>query len=244
MSIVEKARKPLGRKAYGSIPHLSGSRVGPSDWHIEDGQARVLCAQVRDEHDRVIVREKLDGSNVAVARIDDEIYPLIRAGYRAEDSHYLMHHLFAKWVAARRARFKSMLMNGERVGGEWLLQAHGTRYDIRHPDELFVGFDILRESTRMLNDDFVGRCHDNGVPVAALLSDGPSLSITDAMGKLGTYGFHRALDPVEGAVWRVESRRGVEFLAKFVRHNKQDGHYLDSETHGDPIWNWPIGDLG
>lgn len=32
-------RKPLGRKLYGSIPHLPGSRLGPGDHHCQAGQA-------------------------------------------------------------------------------------------------------------------------------------------------------------------------------------------------------------
>ncbi len=56
------------------------------------------------------------------------------------------------------------------------------------------------------------------------------------MATLGTYGFHGALDPVEGVVWRVEHRGKVDFLAKFVRPDKVDGLYLEK---GAPIvWNW------
>jgi hypothetical protein len=31
MNTREKPHKPLGKKAYGSIPHLPGSRRGPAD---------------------------------------------------------------------------------------------------------------------------------------------------------------------------------------------------------------------
>lgn len=34
--------KPLGHKAYGSIPHLPTSRLGPGDHHVTEGQARIL----------------------------------------------------------------------------------------------------------------------------------------------------------------------------------------------------------
>src|SRR3546814_3813580 len=82
----QRPPKPLGRKSYGSIPHLPNSRVGPADWHISEGQAAIACQSLRDGADRVIVTEKLDGSNVGIARIGDAVVPLIRAGYHASDS--------------------------------------------------------------------------------------------------------------------------------------------------------------
>jgi hypothetical protein len=99
------------------------SRLGPGDYHCHEGQARIATETLRDRHDRVIVTEKLDGSNVAVANVGGEIFPLTRA----------------------------------------------------------------------------------------------------------------AIDPVEGAVWRVERRGKFDFMAKFVRHDKSDGKYLASVTGGDPV---------
>ena len=37
-----KPIKPLGKRAYGSIPHLPGSRRGPSDKGLSDQQAAIL----------------------------------------------------------------------------------------------------------------------------------------------------------------------------------------------------------
>ena len=68
----------LGHKAYGSIPHLPGSRTGPSDRHIDEPSARRLtvgCAS----GERVLVREKLDGTCVAVACHEGEIVALLGA---------------------------------------------------------------------------------------------------------------------------------------------------------------------
>ncbi|WP_202614648.1 RNA ligase family protein, partial [Escherichia coli] len=78
-----KPEKPLGRKAYGSIPHLPGSRLGPADHHCHEGQARICCEKPRDRHDRIIVTEKLDGGNVAIAKVNGAIFALGRAGYLA-----------------------------------------------------------------------------------------------------------------------------------------------------------------
>jgi hypothetical protein len=47
-----------------------------------------------------------------------------------------------------------------------------------------------------------------------------------------------ALDPVEGAIWRIERDGKVDFLVKYVRPEKIDGIYLPEVTgNGATIWN-------
>src|SRR5438105_13435252 len=104
-----KFTKPLGIKAYGSICHLPGSRLGPGDHKLNPGQAKILTEKVRDKHDVIIVQEKLDGSNVAVARVGGRLIALGRAGYSAISSKYEQHRLFADWVARNIARFEFLL---------------------------------------------------------------------------------------------------------------------------------------
>lgn len=227
--------KPLGQKAYGHIAHLPGSRMGPGDHKCHEGQARIATERVRDRHDRVWVQEKLDGSCVSVARVNGEIIPLTRAGYRAVTSPYFQHILWDGWVRDHFDRFDALLAEGERVVGEWLAQAHGTRYDLtgREP---FVAFDIITEAHKRLPyEAFRDRIAETFL-IPPLLAEGPT-SIEEATGTLGT-GHFGALEPVEGAVWRVERKGVVDFLAKFVRPNKVDGSYLDSVTGRDPVWNW------
>ncbi len=42
--------------------------MGPGDHKCEAGQARIATLKARDRHDHIIVQEKLDGTNVGVAR--------------------------------------------------------------------------------------------------------------------------------------------------------------------------------
>ncbi|HSW65481.1 MAG TPA: RNA ligase family protein, partial [Dissulfurispiraceae bacterium] len=136
--------KPLGGKTYGSIPHLIGSKRGDGDHGVELGQHRICTEKARDGHDRIIVQVKLDGSNVAVAKINGVITSLTRAGYPATTSPFEMHHLFAVYVRERMQLFDSLLQEGEWVSGEWLALAHGTRYDLAGL-EPFVAFDLWRK---------------------------------------------------------------------------------------------------
>lgn len=228
--------KPLGHRAYGHIPHLPGSRLGSGDHKIEAGQARIATEKARDRHDLIVVQEKLDGSCVSVTRVGDQIVPLIRAGYRASDSPRRQHQLFAAWVFTHHDRFRALLADGERVAGEWLVQAHGTRYLLPH--EPFVAFDVLVGQTRVCNaSQLAARAATVGFLTPRVIHVGAPISIAAVVANLEPSG-HGALDPVEGAVWRVERKGVTDFLAKFVRHEKQDGSYL--ERNGAPVEVWNV----
>lgn len=245
--IINRKDKPLGKKSYGSIAHLPDSRMGPGDRKCDEGQAKIATKKARDRHDRIIVQEKLDGSNVGIARIDGMLYPLTRAGYVADTSPYEQHWRFGQWVYANQDRFMAFLKDGERLCGEWLLQAHGTRYELPH--EPFVAFDLMRGSERLPYEEFTQRVEGAELVQPKLLHKGGPFSLEQMLKAIESSG-HGAIDPVEGAVWRVErnvlidKKKGgerqwqVDFLVKYVRPEKQDGIYLpEISGTGTPIWN-------
>jgi len=215
--------------------------MGEGEHHCSDGQAKIATEKVRDKHDWVIVQEKLDGSNVGVARIDGRIVPLTRAGYVANTSPFKMHHVFYQWVISQQDRFMDVLFDGERLCGEWLLIAHGTRYELKH--EPFVVFDIMEGMKRKPYEEFDERLRDKFI-LPHVLSQGWPRSIGWAMDMLNHKGFHGALDDVEGAVWRVQRRGQVDFLCKYVRPDKEDGRFLKDADEGRPFYNYPIEKLG
>ena len=57
------------------------------------------------------------------------------------------------------------------------------------------------------------------------------LTIKNALKLLGS-GIYGNPEKPEGVVYRVEREGRVDFLAKFVRSDKEDGKYLDTE-----LWN-------
>jgi hypothetical protein len=238
-----ESRKPLGRKAYGSIPHLIGSRLGPGDHHVHAGQHAICTERLRDKNDEVIVQLKLDGSNVAVAKQDGQILALTRAGYLADTSPYPQHHLFAQMVAEpdQAALFAGLLNDGEWLSGEWLAQAHGTRYDLTNRSP-FVVFDLFITGKRTPYDVLRRRVGAH-LELAPVLYRGGPLSVFNALNLIDAR-LYGELDTPEGAVWRVERtnhRHGwatVDFLAKYVRPEKIDGRYLPEMNNGETVWNW------
>lgn len=228
--------KPLGIKSYGSIPHLPGSRLGPGDHTCHAGHARIATEQTRDKHDFVIVQEKVDGSNVSVAKLNGQIVPLTRAGYVANTSPYEQHHLFHKWVMQNWLMFHDFLGEGERVCGEWMAQAHGTIY--QYLPAPFLAFDIMRGHDRAGWIEFKNRFWGADIIVVPTLHEGPALSVEGAMTKLGLHGRFEATEFAEGAVWRVYRHNKIDFLVKYVRPCKVDGKYLPEVSGRDAVWNW------
>jgi hypothetical protein len=198
--------KPLGRKAYGSIGHLPMSRMGPGDHACPDGYATICCVKPRDKHDRII-----------------------------ETSQYEQHQLFHRWVLDNWQRFDDVLTEGERIVGEWLAQAHGTRYDLWH--EPFIPFDIMVADKRLTFDAFRERVAAK-FTLPYLLGDEKPLCVEDALAHAQQRNYHGALDPIEGVVYRVERQGRVDFLAKFVRPDKVDGAYLAEVSGKEAVWNW------
>ena len=231
-----RSPKPLGRKAYGSIGHLAGSRMGPTDSQVHEGQSAICTTKARPG-DTIVVQEKLDGSCVAVANVDGDIIPLVRAGYPATSSPRVFHHHFARWALDRADAFAALLAPGERVVGEWIALAHGTRY--LRVDQPFVAFDIMVDDRRALSLDVWERVAAVGLEHVPTLHRGGPLPLDEAIRLLGP-GRYAPLpdDGPEGVVYRVERHGRVEFLAKWVNPAKIDGKYLDDISGGSHVWNW------
>lgn len=232
MNTAERGLKPLNRKAYGSIGHILGSRLGPADHSVNEGQTKICTHGIQGKH--VQIQTKLDGTCVSVAKLEDgSLVSLVRAGYLARSSPFEMHHMWADWVDNNIDKFEDVLKPGERIVGEWLAQAHGTKYNLKDPHwrQPFIAFDIMVGSKRIvvpeLEDRLFGIFH---LPDSIFGAHDPET----AMKTLDHYG---AEEP-EGVIYRVESKKNghyqLDFIAKWVQPNKVDGKYLK----GEPVWNW------
>lgn len=221
---------------YPKIPHLPGSRTGPSDTHVPEARARAYTERAR-EGLVVTVEEKLDGTSVVVARASEAV-AYGRDGRRAEASRNLGRRLFARWVRENESRFMELLGEGERIAGEWLAIAHGTRYALSH--EPFVPFDLfLADGARVSRPVLAQRCGQVGLVVPYLVHSGAALAIAEADRRLGPRGHHGA-DVAEGLVYREETRDLCRSIAKVVRATKVDGALLADHTGGDHVFcTWP-----
>ncbi len=218
-------------KNYGSIPHLSISKLSQqADKKINQAQEVILTQKARDWRDLIIVTEKIDGSNVGVIKKENEIIPITRSGYHANTSKYKQHILFSEFVERNKEMF-AFLPSGWRICGEWCLMAHGTKMDITD-DCPFVAFDIFNKKNKRIEYlHFRDLCTIHGIQMVPLVHIGQPISIKTVMELIGS-GIYGKPEKPEGAVWRVERFGEVDFLAKYVRQDKEDGKYMK-----DDIWN-------
>lgn len=222
--------KPLGIKNYGSIPHLSNSKLGSGDYYIHEGQERILTTKARDRHDEIFVYEKYDGSNVGIAKINNTIIPLQRSGYDARTSPFEQHHKFAEYVVKNQSLFKSILKNGERIVGEWLLVATGIKYRIIGNPIIF--FDLFNsDNIRISQDELRDRIKDV-LQMPRLLHRGLPMPTDNLLYLLNckTNNIMPYENP-EGMIYRVERKGVVDFLAKWVRADFPTGQYLINDEN-------------
>lgn len=254
----DRSKKPTNGKCYGSIPHLPGSKTGSGDHTINHGQYKLCCVK-RNPHDRIIVQEKLDGSCCGVLNQNGELIPLVRTGYTAISSPFEQHHLFHDYVIKNKNRF-DFLEPGERVVGEWLAQAHGTKYDFRVLNGRlppFVVFDVFDANNNRYN--YFDLIFKIGMEFAncPILDTPPLIHIGDAISieeiqkriKKSNYGGEH----VEGVVYRIErkvKKKKVNFqfsnnnefdvnlVTKWVNPNFEPGKYLPFISGKEEVWNW------
>ena len=221
---------------YGSIPHLPNSRLGDGEHYIPHGQSDILQKAARGR--TVIVQRKYDGTNVGVIRQGYQIIALQRYGYRADQAPRPQHRLFAAWVKKNEAEFRVALQDGERICGEWLLQAHGTM--MRLKSSPFIAFDMfMPDNSRILWGEFSRRASPI-FDIAEVLSFGSISAVEIVEGVSRHYDLLND-DEHEGYVYRAETKDTVEFLAKYVKPSKVDGKYLcGNQTFNElrPQDNW------
>ncbi len=237
--------KPLNKKNYGSIGHFSVSKLGVGDHHINPGQERILTKKTRDKHDYIYVTEKYDGSNVGIAKVQGKIYALVRKGYQAKTSPFVMHHYFNNWVIANETFFKHLLNEGERLVGEWLLQVHSLQYHIPNNLPPFIALDWFKANNeRYLQTDLHKLLLPYHIAKPRILYQGfGACPIEEALHNLQlsfnkNKFVHCVQEKPEGLVYRVERNGKVDFLSKYVRHNFEAGKHLVKDA--PPIWNVDI----
>ena len=82
------------------------------------------------------------------------------------------------FVMTNYLKWYDILHEGERLCGEWMHVAHGTRYNLDNP---FFVFDLMRGSKRALQSELVERL-DGKVPLVPLLTaTDKGVPIEDAM---------------------------------------------------------------
>ncbi len=219
--------KPLKQKNYGSIPHLSSSKLGIGDHYISIGQEKILLEKARDSKDQIFSFEKYDGSNVGICKVENKIHAITRSGYLANTSPYKQHHLFSEWVSRNEKKFSDLLNEGERICGEWMIQIHSLEYELKTPIIFFDKFH--RNNKRSSVQDFLNTCDKYELTAPRLLAT-IIMPLNNLITLLSTKSdFAKSKDLPEGIVFKCERNGGLDFMAKWVRSDFEAGSKMDQE---------------
>jgi len=232
--------KPLKVKNYGRIPHLSNSKLGISDSRIDWGQEKILTDKKSNKHEEIFAFEKYDGSNVGICKINNQIIGLTKGGYMAKSSSFVQHKIFSDWVLKTEGRWHSLLNEGERLVGEWLLIAHGLKYRIN--TEPLVIFDHFTTNNKRSSFNFLSDLsHRYEFNTPRLLHRGDAISVNKLLPILNkrTNAISSYKKP-EGIVYRSEVNGEVKFLGKWVRSDFVQGEYIIGKKESELFWNMPI----
>lgn len=117
---------------YPRIPHLVAGRGSRDDRVLKPEEAAAMLARP------MLVEEKLDGANVVLWVENGGIECALRSGVGARDRGKQLGPLRA-WLAEHTAELRHLL-DGFALYAEWLLTAHGVRYDLL--PAYLVGLDL------------------------------------------------------------------------------------------------------
>jgi ATP-dependent RNA circularization protein (DNA/RNA ligase family) len=232
----------LSYKTYNSIGHLPNSRTGIADSRISEQSAKQMVSELPNQQSLVIVQEKIDGSNVCVVRHSGELITLGRSGFPCKDSNQEQHRMFDSWVKVHKDKFEKLLPNeSDRVVGEWIALAHGTKYTIG-PDgdyeQPFIAFDLFNGSDLKACSfiETTQRVYAVGLIMPKVIHIGGACSVSRALKiltqEVGTH--------AEGVVYRLEEAGKLKTIAKFVKHDKVDGLFMIDRESSEYIWNWRL----
>jgi hypothetical protein len=232
--------KPLGYRNYGSIAHLSNSKLGEHDKFIHIGQEKILTEKTRDKHDKIYVFEKYDGSNVGIAKINGKIIALTRSGYEAHTSPYLQHHVFHVWVQNRKNLFSDVLKEGERLAAEWVVQSASLKYEIIGEPIRF--FDVFNPDNTRKHIDFLKELDNyfTFIPMARKLYEGYKPIKAEMLIHIlneGDTGCEVEGEKPEGMVYRCERKGEFDFAAKWVRPDFVPGKNIIGKEPHEYVYN-------
>lgn len=133
-----------GLRKYPRTPHLTGSRLSAGDEDLKVVGFDELAGR------RLVIEEKLDGSNTGISFTPDGELRLQSRGHYLLGGDQPQFALFKQWGAAHAAAFRAVLGFRYLLYGEWLYACHTIFYD-RLP-HYFLEYDVYdREREVFLN---------------------------------------------------------------------------------------------
>lgn len=170
---------------FPKTPHLAGAVSVGADDTVSATDFQTLVSNASQLFGGICLEEKLDGANVRILwdGVGEPIVgnrdKILSKGYLKDTTAKRQFRPLWGWVYENREKFAGLRQKcGPHVlYGEWLYAKHTIGYD-RLPD-LFVGFDLLNQSTGAFVDPWVCRsilmdCGFAVPPLKSGIEDAPS----------------------------------------------------------------------
>lgn len=190
---------------YPRIPHLVPGRGTSDDRVVPSKDVNTFLTRP------ALVEEKLDGASVVVWLDGGRIECALRSGVVSQDRGRQLGPLRA-WLAERADRFREVL-HGRALYAEWLLVAHGVRYDAL--PAYLIGLDLWSSASGFAapdaRDELLNRA---GLVAPPELRRGTNHGIASIEKLLGTS--RAGSEPMEGVVVRPLDGREPR-VAKLLR---------------------------
>ncbi|ODA33832.1 RNA ligase family protein [Planctopirus hydrillae] len=218
---------------YPRTPHLFGSKGTDDDKHLGEAESKAFI-----DDDRLIVEEKIDGTNVGIHFLDSGEMVLQCRGHLITEGMHPQYDLFKQWAAVKRQVLEGQLENRFILFGEWVYARHSIHY--RKLTHYFFEFDIYDKGQKeFLNlNRRLSILEGTGIQTVPVVHMG-RMDRDDLEDLIGPSQFDsyfenpvtkRADNLMEGLYLRTEAAGVVTGRAKFVRPEfvekiKQSSHW-------------------
>lgn len=230
---------------YPRTRHLEDSRLQPGD----EGMGGVPFSVLKQEGDRVVYEEKVDGGNAGF-RFDGagKLWAQSRGHYINVDDRSVHRerdfNLFKEWLTAYHDAFLERFEDRYIVFGENMAIAHSCFYD-RLPN-YFLEFDIydLQEGRYLGTPERHAICE--GLPIASVpvLYSGPAIDLSHMKSFAGWSCFRTPdLPGMDETGWRENMKKACDLvgddydarLAKMEVSGRMEGIYIKVERDGHVV---------
>jgi hypothetical protein len=251
--LINGEEKPLGGKILSKIPHLSFSKLGKGDHHIDKGHEE-FCTKKLPEGCLLRIQPKIDGSCVGVFNNGKRPIALSRAGYTCETSNWNHIKEFARYVEYKKQTFMDIIPKYGYLVGEFIWQRHTICYDTDRP---FIPFDLFswefskkalethgQKLTRLSHGDSFWAPIRSAfkTPYVMYVGFNPvdKTSLRKLIDEYNKCPQHGETHPIEGVIYRVEKPRELKFIAKYVEPWFEPGVYMENDMKPEyccePYW--------
>lgn len=212
---------------YPRTRHVRGSRLQKDDHDLETIPFSDLAGR------RLVIEEKIDGSNCGISFIDGEMKLQSRGHYLTGGPREKQFNLFKQWASRHRDDFSEVLGKRYVMYGEWMFAKHTIFYDdLPH---YFMEFDVYDKERKVFLDTFHRRALLSDLPIkSVLVLDTAEVKKLDELRAYIEASYFKTPESAQNlSIAALASGQDPEFVAKHTDMSPlMEGLYIKLEEDG------------